>query len=232
MDAHVAKDILDKIIGQTFGYQNPFTLEQAMSKFAFDIRLPQQVYDGTTNEPTWAASVNPTRFISLNNMKKRISVDDWMLPNKKLETLQDVIDAWAETNYTTAERQIESSNVFESDSVYNSENVYRSIDISRSKNILFSDGVMDSECIAAGQRSNTSNYCIRVEDSQNCSSSFNVIWSNKITNCMFVQDCFDLYECMFCSHIAGKKYCIANMQFEEEEYMKLKLEVVRWVLTP
>ena len=231
MDTHVAKKTLDKIIGQIFGYQNPLTLEQAMAKFAFDIRLPQQVYDSTTNEPTWAASVNPTRFISLSNMKKRIAVDDWMLPPKKLTTLQEVIDAWAETNYTTTERQIESSDVWESDSVYNSENVYRSIDVSRSKNVLFSDGIMDSEYIAAGQRSNTSNYCIRVEDSQNCSNSFNVIWSNKITNCMLVQDCFDLYECMFCSHIAGKKYCIANIQFEEEEYMKLKREVVQWVLT-
>jgi hypothetical protein len=232
MDARQAKQTLDKIIGQIFGYQNPLTLEQAISKFAFDIRLPQQVYDATTNEPTWAASVNPTRFITLANMKKRIEVDDWMLPTRKLDSLQDVIAAWAETNYTTTERQIESTNVFESDSIYNSENVYRSIDVTKSKNVLFSDGIHDSECIAAGQRSNTSNYSIRVEDSQNCSNSFNVIWSSKITNCMFVQDCFDLYECMFCSHIAGKKYCIANMQFEEEEYMKIKAEVVRWVLTP
>ncbi len=232
MNAEIAKQTSDKIIGQIFGYQNPLTLEQAMAKFAFDIRLPQQVYDATTNQPTWASSVNPTKFISLENMKKRIAVDDWMLPKRQLTSLQDVIEAWAETNYTTTERQIESTNVYESDSIYHSENIYRSIDVSRSKNVLFSDGMADSEYIAAGQRSNSSNYCIRVEDSQNCSNSFNVIWSNKITNCLFVQDCFDLYECMFCSHLAGKKYCIANMQFEEEEYAKLKLEVIRWILTP
>ena len=62
MDATQAKEILDKIIGQIFGYQNPLTLEQAMTKFAFDLRLPQQVYDGTTNESTWASSINPTRL--------------------------------------------------------------------------------------------------------------------------------------------------------------------------
>jgi hypothetical protein len=38
-------------------------------------------------------------------------------------------------------------------------------------------------------------------------------------------------DCLFCSHLSGKRFCIANMQFEEEEYYKIKEQVVRWVLT-
>lgn len=40
-----------------------------------------------------------------------------------------------------------------------------------------------------------------------------------------------MFECMFCSHITNKKFCIANMQFEEAEYRKIKDMVVRWMLT-
>jgi len=82
----------------------------------------------------------------------------------------------------------------------------------------------------ASCRSISSNFCIRCDDLQNCSNSYSVICSNKIINSLFIQDCFDLYECMFCSHIAGKKYCIANMQFEKEEYFEIKKIVVEWIL--
>lgn len=39
----------------------------------------------------------------------------------------------------------------------------------------------------------------------------------------------------FCSHIANKKYCIANMQFEEEEYFEIKknnykLDIIRLII--
>lgn len=41
---------------------------------------------------------------------------------------------------------------------------------------------------------------------------------------------FDLYECIFCSHIANKRFCIANMQFEEEEYYEIKKAIIEWIL--
>ena len=74
------------------------------------------------------------------------------------------------------------------------------------------------------------NFCIRCDDSKNCSNSYNVICSNKVNNSLFIQDCFDLYECMFCSHIASKRYCIANMQFEEQEYFAIKKVIIDWIL--
>jgi len=229
MDATQAKEILDKVVGAVFGYQNPLSLDEAMQKFAFDINLPQQVYDGTTNQPTWASSINPTRFITLENSQNRAAIDEWMLPKREMNSIEDILTAWAETNYMATERQIDSTGVAESDSVNNSENVYRSAMIRRSKNILFSRGCTDSEYLVGSSESTTSTFSIRVEDSQLVSNSFNVIWSAKISNSFFIQNCYDMSDCMFCSHTAGKQYCIANIQFTKEEYERLKLEVVKWI---
>jgi hypothetical protein len=226
-----AQEILDKIVGQIFGYQNPFSLDQFQQKYAFDVRLPVQVNDSTTGEVTWAQSVNPTKFITIDNARKRAEIDDYMMPKQPLTNIQDILQAWDKVNYTTTERQIESTNVLECDNIYQSENIYRSQDIHLSKNILFSDSVIKSESVVAGQRSQASMYCARLEDSKECSNSFSVSWSGKITNSFFIHDCHDVHESMFCSHIRGKQFCIANMQFEEAEYMKIKEMVVRWILT-
>ncbi len=229
MDSTVAKEILDKIVGAVFGYQNPLSLEEAMQKFAFDLNLPQQVYDASNNQPTWASSTNPSRFISMENMRKQNEATEWMIDKVPIKSMEDVLVAWAKTNFTTTERLIESSNVAESDSINNSEYIYRSALIRRSKYILFSRGCVDSEYLVGSSESQTSTFSIRVEDSQLVSNSFNVIWSAKVTNSFFVQDCYDVMDCMFCSHIAGKRYCIANMQFEKEEYERIKLDVMRWI---
>jgi len=232
MNADLAKEILDKVVGAVFGYQNPLTLEQAMQKFAFDLRLPQQVYDATSGKPTWAISVNPSRFITIDSARTYGEAhNDWMIEKRPLNSIEDVITAWAETNLTTTERTIESINVAESDGVYNSENIYRSSDVRNSKNVIFSEGGDSYEYVVAGSRSQTSSYCIRVEDSQLCSNSFNVVWSAKVSNSFFVQDCYDVMDCMFCSHLSGKRFCVANMQLTEEEYNMVKKDVIQWILT-
>ena len=232
MNATEAKQILDKIIGQICGYQNPLSLEQFMQKFAFDVRLPQQVFDSTDNSPTWASSTNPTKFIKMDTARAKYAENDGFREKRPINNLQELLAMWNDINYFTTEREIESLNVAESDSVIKSENVYRSQDIRRSKNILFSDGVEDSEFVAASQRSGGNGFCIRVEDSGECSNSFGVSWSSKITNSFFIHDCFDMTDSMFCTNMRGRQYCIANMQFEKEEYEKLKQQVVQWILTP
>lgn len=225
-----AKELLDRIVGTVFGYQNPLSLEQAMNKFAFDVRLPQQVYEVDGGTPTWAASMGQQRYRTYPNIKQDLDKTDGLQPYETLGTLEDVMKAWERVNFAMSERQIGSSNVAKSDGVYSSNGVYRSINVKKSKNILFSDGLDQCENVVAGQTSKSCKNSIRVEDSKHVENSFNVIWSNKITNSMFIQDCFDLYECMFCTHLAGKKFCIANIQLEEAEYRRIKDLVVRWVL--
>ena len=231
MDEKMAKDILDKVVGQVFGYQNPLTLEQARAKFAFDRRLPQQVNDSTTGEVTWSSARNASKYITLENMNKRSEQDNWQTAPRPLKTVEDIIEAWAETNFTATERTVDSINVAKSDNIMNSENVYNSFDMRNCKNVLFTEGGQDCEYIVGGFSSATSSFCIRVEESQLITNSFSVNWSAKISNSFFMQDCYDCMDCAFCSHLAGKRFCIANMQFAEAEFKRLKTEIVKWILT-
>jgi hypothetical protein len=230
-----AQEILDKVIGQITGYKNPYTVEGFMQKYAFDVRLPVQVVDSVTSEITWAQSANPAKFITMETAFKgnpHTGKEDWMLEKQDIKSINDVLAIWQLTNYTTTQRKLDSLEVYESDNVYSSENVHRSQDIHNSKNILLCDTIQEGcEYVVASQRSQASTYCARLEDSRGCSQSFNVSWSNKIVNSAFIHDSFDLYECLFCSHLTSRKYCVANMQFEETEYFAIKKMVMEWILT-
>lgn len=224
-----AQKILDTIVERVFGYKNPWDLQSYMEKHAFDVRLPLQANDCVTGDSTWVSSINPSRFRTFHSLLDGED-DDHMIKKRDIESMEDLLEAWEETNWFASERQLDSLNILESDNIRQSENVFRSQDIGASKNILFSDGCVNSEYCASIQRSNTLSFSCRVEDSQNVSNSFSVSWSKNINNSLFVQDSSDLYECLFCSHINSKEYCIANMQFEKEDYFKIKKMVLEWVL--
>ena len=230
MNDSKALEIVDKIFKGIFDTNNNSSLETILEKFAFDVKLPKQVNDSTTNEITWADSISSGRFITNENMEKRDSTIGWMIPKRKINNLQELIDIWNTINLTTTERVYDSINVIKSDTIYRCENVYRCTDCNDSKNIIYCDSCINSEFLLASQRSSTCNFCIRCDDSKNCSNSYNVVCSNKANNSLFIQDCYDVYECMFCSHIASKKYCIANMQFEKEEYYEIKKLIIEWIL--
>ncbi len=225
-----ALEKIDKIFLNIFEEKNLSSLDQILDKYAFDIKLPKQVHDSITNEITWADSINNGRFITLENMKKKDIVDGWMLPKREINNLQDLINIWNSINLITTERIYDSINVSKSDTIYGCENVYRSSDCNGCKSVIYCDSCSQCEFVLASQRSSTCNFCIRTDDSKNCSNSYNVICSNKISNSFFIQDCFNLHECMFCSHIENKRFCIANMQFEKEEYYEIKKAIIQWIL--
>lgn len=224
-------NIVNKIFFNIFNKNNPFTLEEILTKFAFDVKLPQKVTDSLTKKTTWAISINPNKFISQASMEKYEKIKGWMQPKQNISTLNELFKYWKKINYTTAERIYDSEHVLYSDTIYKSQNVFRSSNCTACKNILFMDGCVNSEFSIASQRSNELSFCLRVDDSSNCTNSYNVICSGKISNSFFIQDCNCLHECMFCSHISNKQYCIANMQFEKEEYFIIKEQIVNWILS-
>ena len=221
---------INKILLNIFEIENPFTIEEILEKFAFDVKLPKEVIDSVTKEKTWTEMENSTNFIKQVNMEKYDEYKGWMITKRDIKSVKDIIQIWNKINYITTERIYNSENVSESDTIYDSNNIYRSVDLRKCKNAIFSDGCGDCESIIACQRTGYSTNCIRVDDSGTCSNSYNVICSAKIVNSYFIHDCKNLYECMFCSHIANKRYCIANMQFEKEEYLKIKKQIVKWIL--
>lgn len=231
MTTNEAKNIVDKIVKQVFGVTNPLSLDQFMQKFAFDIKLPQPVDDVYDNSTTWTQSTNPVRFSSLDNIaKNKIGDIQGLRPKKDLKTIDDIIGAWNEINLMATEKYQNSVNVAKSDNIYDSENVYRSLDIRGCKNIVFSNGMSDCEYIAASQRINGTTFCIRAEDSNFCSNCFNISFSRKLTNCLFMHDTGDMQDSMFCNNISSKRFCIANMQYTEQEYRKIFKIVAEWIL--
>lgn len=230
MDETKAKNMVDEIFLNIFKQECPFTLESIIKEFAFDIRLPQEVKDSLTGESTWTSSVNAKQFITQRNMERYDEKYGWMLKEKEFSNLEQLLKIWKKVNYTTTERVYDSVNVAKSDPIYRSENVYMCTDCRGCRDILFSDGCGNCQGIIASQRSADCTYCLRVDDSNSCSNSYNVICSAKISNSFFIQDCNNLYECMFCSHISSKRYCIANMEFSKEEYLEIKKQIISWIL--
>ncbi len=230
MNDKLALEIIDKIFMNVFNTKNNYSMEEILNNFAFDVKLPQKVYDCLTNEETWASSINPINFITLKNMEQRDISSGWMLDKKNVESLEELINIWKSINMFTTERVYDSVDVVKSDPIYRCEKVYQSTDCRNCKNIVYCDGCANSEYLIASQRSASISFSIRVDDSNDCSNSYNVICSSKISNSLFIQDCFNLHECIFCSHISNKKYCISNMQFEKEEYFEIKKMIVKWIL--
>lgn len=226
----VEKEI-SKIFFNIFGKENPFTTKEIEEKFAFDVKLPKQVKDSVTGEITWSEMENSKKYIKQDTMRKYDKAKGWMVSKRDITSLKDIIDIWDRINFTTTERVYNSINVSESDTIYDSENIFRSTDCRKCKNMIFSDGCGDCQSMIASQRTGSSTNCIRVDDSATCSNSYNVICSSKIVNSYFIQDCNNLYECMFCSHISSRRFCIANMQFTEQEYYEIKKVIIDWILS-
>lgn len=234
IDKQQAKEIIDKIVEQVFGVDNPLSLKEFVDKFAFDVKLPQQVKDSTDGSIAWAQSTNPTKFLKQENARTAEHGLEGvgLYATEPIKDLEELLSKWESINYTTTDFMIDSLNVAESDMILESENVFHSLFIDRSKNVVYSEAISDSEYIAASQRSAYSTHGIRVDDSIKCGNCFGVSRSANLTNCIMMHDCGNMQDSMFCSNMNGRQYCIANMQFDKEEYERLRKEVVEWILTP
>lgn len=222
--------IVDKIFLAIFGRKNTLSLDALRQKFAFDIKLPTAVKDTESGKTTYTAMPNVKKYMICDDTYEYDRTKGWMLPKKPVKSLQEILDIWDSVNYTTTERVYDSENVVASDPIYGSVNVYASTNCGQCKNILFCDGVYNTEFSIACQRSDKLGFCLRVDDSNSCTNSYNVICSNRISNSFFIQDASNLNECMFCSHISDQEYCIANMKFTADEYFQLKPQIVDWIL--
>lgn len=222
--------VADAIFEDVFGRKNTFSLEELQEKFAFDLPLPRMVTSSITNTETWTTSYGEEKIMTQDAIRDRMKIDEWMQQKKDMKDMNDVLSAWEEVNYLASEKSINSQNIVRSDNILNSSNVYQSNSIFDSKNVLFSYNNIYSSYLLGSRGSGSCTYAIRVKDSEKCSSVFEVSWSAQVSKSMFIHNSKDLYECMFCSHLISKRYCIANVQFEKEEYFRIKEMVIDWIL--
>lgn len=232
MNEKIAKEILDKIVKQVFGVENPLSMQQMVDKFTFDLNLPNKVVDCTDGSETWTSSSTATKFTKMGNARNNGNSFDGLYATQPIKDLSELLAKWSHINLVTTEFALDSINYAESDLVIESQNIFHSLNISQSKNVLFSDTVTDSEFVFASYGSMQLTYCLRDEFSIRCTNSFGTTRSADLTNCIMMHDCGDMQDSMFCTNMKGRRFCIANMQFEEAEYRRLREQVVQWILTP
>lgn len=230
MDGIKAKELVDYVFLDVFGRKNPFSLEEVMKRFAFDIDLPVKVKDVLTGEDTWLLSKKYDKVISSETAYAKTNKNGWMAPARSINSMDGIRKRWDTIDYKLGEKNLGSTNVAEADLSYSSSNVYRSYRTWQSQDVVFSNSISHSRYMVAGYDNAGCTSGIRMLHSTFCSSGFAVVWSKKVSKCMFVNGCIDLHECMFCSNIESKKYCVANMQFTKERYFEIKEMVVDWVL--
>lgn len=230
MNNRKVKEISDYIFKDIFNKENTYSLIELKKKFAFDVPMADKVKCALSGEDTWSFSAESDKIASQKAIAEIFKKNEWVKKRKLLNSIEDVLRAWKEINYITGEKYISSKEVSESDGIYNSVFVHQSVAVFDSKNIIFSYKIFDSNYMLACRDNSSCTLGIRVKESIYCSSCFEVSWSNKVSRSMFIHDSLDLHECLFCSHLRSKKYCIANMQFEKDEYLRIKKMVVEWIL--
>lgn len=227
MDENKVKSVAGIIIKDVFGIENAWSLEELQTFFCNDIDLPKQVECAMSKKQTWVYNPQPgNKFVSQGALEEKAKNTDMMRGKRPIDSIDDIMKYWDEINYMTAEKVISSQEVSQSDSVTSSSFVYYSSLIGSSKNIILSSNIFNSNYLIGSKGSNSCNMGIRMFDSLYCSSSYEIRWSNKISKSLFITDSLDLFECMFCYGVRSKKYCIANMQYEKEEYLKIKQMVI------
>ena len=229
MDNNRTLSIVDNIFIKVFNQINKFTLDEIREKFAYEINLPRKVKDNITMEETYTNFLKGSHFVIDKNMRKNNIC--MMRKKERINSFDDIMEIWNQINFITTERVVDSTNVSKSDKIFGSNDVYMCTSCSNSNNIIYCDCVNNCEYVLASKGTDNCNYCICSCDSSSSSNSFGITWSNKIVNSMFILDCNNLYECMFCAHIGHKRFCIANMQFEEKEYYEIKEKIIEYILS-
>ena len=214
MNDQKAKEICQKIFLSIFQRETNQELGDIYSSLAFDVKLPYAIKSSKSRKNTWAYSKNFSNYMTIDEVASQDMSVGWMKEKKSFSSLDEVLALWNEVNFVTTERVYDSIDVSKSDLIYRSMQVYHSANISDSKNIIFCNGLTECEWLLASSRSFRCLYSIRCDDSVDVTNSYAVICSNKISNSFFIQDCANLNDCLFCSHISNRRYCICNMQME------------------
>ncbi len=195
--------------------------------FAQDILLPDRY---TAQKGTGDIYCTPDygykHFISQEEIQKIVDVNNYVEPTTPLSSLSEVLTKMQNLAFFRGSKSINSDVVEESDNIYSSNYVLSSACLYSSQKMIYCYNMTASEYMLASKNSKESGFGIRIIDSGSITGSFDVSFSAKSAHSYFCHNCFDVRDCMFCFHLASKQYCIANMQYSQEDYEKLKKQIL------
>lgn len=216
------------VIKRVFGDDFSVGVEEFVKLYLQDINLPEKV-TSLFGGDTWTSVPGLDKYAAQDSVLKQASEHDWIYPKEDIDSLETLNRLIGRSDFMQSSRSYDAINVKESDDVARSQNVFRSQNVVDSKNIYYCSWIWDSEYLLGCTRSGNSTFSIGLVEGVDCADSYRVYGSHKITKSMFIKSCYDMSECMFCSHMQHKRFCIANMQYTEEEYRKLKKKILSWL---
>lgn len=227
---------MNKVFGEIYktvwedifpGFERP-DIEKFRELYTKDIILPKKYTSAHGGETVYCSpEYGYKRFISSAELEKHRQMDDFMVEPKPIHSLADVLQEMKDLALFRGSRMLNSDIVEESDDIYSSSYIYGSTHLYSCQKMMFCNNDKTSEYLLASKGSGDSAFGMRIIDSGGVSHSFDVTWSGKCANSYFCHSSVDLRDCMFCFHLTSKQYCIANMQFTKDEYMKLKDVILR-----
>jgi hypothetical protein len=104
----------------------------------------------------------------------------------------------------------------------NNKNCYLSFSVFNSENILYSNNVWEKsqdccDCYLIATQGTLLYQCIDTEKSYRCQYG---ILLRDCTNCYYCYDCHGCSDCFLSSNLRNKQYCILNVQYSKDEYLK------------
>ncbi len=192
--------------------------------------LPSKYKDPNGKE-AWLVRRTGEKVMLWENWVQQDKLGLGIRPKADLKNMNDIFKVWNDISFSIGGRAENSTEYVESDNVYYSTEVYCCSKIISSQKCVFCvDVVNDRYCVACSYAWNSTSVIRALDSRAPLSQSFALNWCGRISKSMYLSNCMDMYECLFCTNMRGKKYCIANMQFTKEEYEPIKQMVIDWTI--
>lgn len=228
--ANSAEEIAQKVYDHIFGaFLQPTNGLQFFKNNIDNFYTPHKVKSALTGKTLYTSLLTNNRYISQEESREQAAKHDWIYKKRDIKSLSDLQSMLSNFEFIQTDRVNSSVNVERSDDIVQCQNIFDSVNFINSENIAHCNWGWASEYLVGCTRSGDSTLCAGMTEGVMSSGCFQVYASYKVTNSMYIKNCYDMYECMWCAHLSGKKYCIANMQFSKEEYFKLKQKILNWL---
>lgn len=219
----IFQQIYQQVWQELFPNQEIMPLETFQKLYTSDISLPKLYTCELSGQEVFSSDeYGYKRFITPETSIQRGEKDNHMESKKTIDSLYNLLETSKNVFLFKGSRSVNSDGLEASDDIYSSSYVYNSTHLYSCQKMLFSYNCVESEYLIASKGSKACSFGIRVFDSGSASNCFDVSFIGKSANCYFCHDSYDLRDCMFCFHLTSKQYCIGNMQFDKDEYEKLK----------
>lgn len=222
----IAQKIYDQIFG---GYLAPTNGLEFFKKTIDPFYYPSKVRSALSGKTLYTSVLTNNKYISQAEARTESDKHDWLYPKQEIHSLKDLHKMLAKFEFMQTDRVNTSANVERSDDIVGSQHIYDSVNIINSEYVANCNWGWANQYLIGCTRSGDSTFCAGMTEGVMSSNSFQVYASYKINNSMYIKSCYDLFECMWCAHLSGKRYCIANMQFTKDEYFILKKKILEWL---